>query len=154
MDPKEQPWDLEEMDARKEVTPALLVFTPYLLLLQRKTHYGASMFLLSGSVPSELLSQGSAGASLTGHTLDRVLVPPDWEGGSYPSLPPLLTSEDTARHKVSQDQIFLYPSWFLGLLALPFGFLPVDLLCGHSPVALRICSGALGGFLVGRPMDS
>lgn len=68
-------------DSREEAAPALLLF------LQRKTHYGASMFLLSGSVPSELLSQGSASASLTGHTWDHVLVPPDWEGGSCPSLP-------------------------------------------------------------------
>lgn len=71
----------------REETSALLVFTPCLLFLQRKTHSGASVFLLSGSVPSELLSQGSAGASFPGHTLDPSVVPPHWEGGSCPSLP-------------------------------------------------------------------
>lgn len=141
-------------DAREEATPAVLIFTPYLFFLQRKTHHEASVFFLSTSVPSELLSQGSAGASLTGHTLDHVLVPPHWEGGSCPSLPPLLTSESTARHEAPQDQVFLHPSRFLALPALPFGFAPADWLCGHSPVPLRMCSGALGGFLMGRPMDS
>lgn len=43
---------------------------------------------------------------------------------------------------------------FLALPALPFSFAPADWLCGRSLVDLRICSGALGGFLIGRAMDS
>lgn len=75
-------------------------------------------------------------------------------GWELPSLPPLLTSEGTARHEEPQDQVFLHPSQFLALPALPFGFAPANWLCGHSLVALRMCSGALRGFLMGRPMDS
>lgn len=145
MDPKEQPWDLEEMAGKKP----LLLFSSSPLVSSKKNPLWSFMFLLSGSLPSELLSQGSAGASLTGHTLNHVLVPPQWEGGSCPSSAPLLTSEGTVRHEVPQDQIFLHPSRFLALPAFPFGFAPVDWLCDPSPVALRSCTGALGGFLVG-----
>ena len=55
-------------DAREEATPAVLIFTPSLFFLLRKTHYWASAFFLSTSVPSKLLSQGSAGASLIRHS--------------------------------------------------------------------------------------
>lgn len=72
--------------------------------LQRKTHYGASMFLLwICALRAAFLGLCSAGALLTEHTWDHVLLPPHWEGGSCPSSPPLLTSEGTARHEVPQD---------------------------------------------------
>lgn len=119
-------------DAREETTPALLVFTPLSLLSSKKNP------LWSFHVPSlwisKLLFQGSAGASFTGHTWDHVLVPPHWEGGSCPSLSPLLTWEGTARHEVPQDQIFLHPGGFLGFLALPFSSAPAGWLCGQSLV--------------------
>lgn len=121
------------------------------LYLQRKTHYGASVFLLFGS-PSCFPGLCWCILHWT-HLGSHPCAPHTGRVGAAPPYPLCSPGRAQQGTRCLRTRFSFIPvgSWDF----LPFSLALLQLAgCVASLWCFRICSGALGGFLIGRAMDS